>query len=84
MKTEVTLNDALAAKLLDAAAASQLTFNQALEQAVNAGLPFMPRQAAPQPYRVKPHHFGVALNDPKSVLAAMDEHYDLQKARGPG
>ena len=81
MKTEVTLNDKLAAKVQELATASRLTFDQALEQAVNAGLPFLARPAAPQPFKVRPHHFGIALRDPKAVLAAMDEEYDMEKVR---
>jgi hypothetical protein len=84
MKTEVTLNDQLAAKVQDVATASHLTFDEALEQAVNAGLPFLARPAAARPFKVQPHHFGVPMNDPKADLAVMDEEYDANKVRGGG
>jgi hypothetical protein len=82
MKTEITLNDKLAAKVEEVAKASHLSFNQALEQAVNAGLPFLVRPAIAEPFHVQPHDFGISLDDPKAALAAMDEEDDLRKIRG--
>ena len=81
MKTEITIDDALVPRLKEAAEAGQMSFSAAVEHAVTAGLPFLPRKAASKPYKVKPHHFGTPMPDPKAILAALDEEEDIERLR---
>jgi hypothetical protein len=82
MKTEITLDEAIAARLNEAAKIAGITFNQALNTAVSYGLSSLPRKtASARPYRTKPHRFGISLDNPKGALARLDEESDLAKVR---
>ena len=81
MKTEITIDDALVPRLREAAEAGHISFSAAIEQAVTAGLPFLPKKAAPKPYKVRPHNFGAPMPDPKAVLAALEEEEDIERLK---
>ena len=86
MKTEIVIDDRVARRLSEAAEIAHISFNQAIERAINAGLPALPQKAPKPPtYVTQPHDFGASLDDPKAMLAKLQEEEDIKRyGRGGG
>ena len=83
MKTEVTLDDATAARLHAAAALEQITFNQALERAILVGVSHLQSNEKSAPYKMRTHRLGKLLDNPKAV-AELEEFGDAKHFRHKG
>lgn len=84
MKTEVMLDDAIAMELQKVAEESHISFGQALQKAVSAGLPSLRSPKKSGPFRIVTHDFGTPLDDPKALLAKLEEEEDLERYRRGG
>ena len=84
MKTEITIDDAMVPRIKEAAEVGRISFSAAVEQAVLAGLPFLPKKPVRKPYHVKPHSFGTPLPDPKAVFAELEEAEDIERLKRAG
>jgi hypothetical protein len=82
MKTEVSINDSQAQRLREAAEVAGISFNLAVQQAIDAGLQHLPKKPSRKPYRTKPHHFGTPMENPKAVLAILETADDLARYGG--
>ena len=80
MTAVLHLDEELAGRLREAAAASGVAFEQAAEEAIRRGVRQMPRRVAAVPYRMAAHDFGGHVENPSAVQAALDE---VTRAQSP-
>lgn len=81
MTTQVVIDDETTERLKEAAASERISFNEALSRAIRVGVARLSLDVDQKPYRVKPHNFGDALENPKEILAQLQEDEDLDKMR---
>jgi hypothetical protein len=84
MKTEIMLDDAMALEIQEVAKESHITFGEALQEVLSAGLPAFRTSRKNEPFRVIGHDFGTALENPKAMLAQLEEEEDLERYRRGG
>ena len=80
MRTTLTLDDALAAQLKQVAHSRQISFKEAVNEALGLGLRQIQQPAEPEPYRTTPRHLGAFRGvDPARLGQIDDEVGDLHR-----
>ena len=83
MTAVLHLEESLAVRLREAAAAAGVPFEQVAHEAIRHGVQQMPRRVVARPYRMPVHDFGGHVENPSAVLAALEDE-ELRQKFGTG